>query len=177
MSRVLTLNASYMPLALVDWMRAICLIFQDKAEVVAEGSRTVSSPSKEMKVPAIIRLKSAVYPTKRRVRLSRKNVLLRDGHTCQYCRQTFSKHQMNLDHVQPRSRGGQTRWTNIVASCIPCNTKKGDRTPAEAGMQLLKEPVPPNWTLAQEIAHSIQDIPEAWEPYLAGFLKRSMGKS
>lgn len=175
MSRVLMLNSSYMPLALIDWMRAICLIVQEKAESVVEGDATVSSPSTSMNIPAIIRLNTSVYPTKRRVRLSRKNVLLRDGHTCQYCKQAFSKHMMNLDHVMPRSRGGQTRWTNIVASCIDCNTRKGNRTPEEAGMKLLREPVPPNWTLAQEIAHSIQDIPEAWEPYLAGFLKRSLG--
>lgn len=170
--RVLTLNNSYMPLALIDWMRAICLLFQGKAEMVVESDRTVSSPSTTMAIPAIIRLNRNVYPSKRRVRLSRANVLLRDGNTCQYCGKVFPKSELNLDHVVPRAKGGQTKWTNIVTCCIKHNTEKGDRTPEEAGMRLLRQPEAPGWSLGQEIVQKIHNIPEAWEPYLGMYMKR-----
>jgi 5-methylcytosine-specific restriction endonuclease McrA len=153
-------------------MRAICLMVQGKAEMVAEGTHVVRSPSQEFIVPTIIRLTSAAYPKKRRVRLSRRNVLLRDNHTCQYCGKSFPKHRLNLDHVIPRGQGGTTRWTNIVAACIEDNTRKGNRTPEQAGMRLLSVPEPPKWPLAQEIVHHLSNIPEAWTPYLAHYQKR-----
>lgn len=166
MERVLMLNAAYVPLAVVDWMRAICLLFQGKAEVVEESDQVVRSPSRSIKVPSIVRLTSQAYPKRRRVRLSRRNVLLRDNHVCQYCGQSFPKHMLNLDHVTPKARGGQTRWANIVTACIKDNSRKGDKMPEEAGMIPLRKPEAPNWTLAQEITHHLSNVPEVWKPYL-----------
>jgi 5-methylcytosine-specific restriction endonuclease McrA len=119
-----------------------------------------------MVVPSIIRLKSKAFPKSRKVRLSRKNVLLRDDFTCHYCGQKKAKNLLNMDHVVPRARGGQTRWSNIVTACIECNSRKGDRTLAEAGLKLLRDPLPPNWSMAHKITFHLKDVPKEWVPYL-----------
>lgn len=169
--RVLVVNSSYLPIALIDWMRAVCLLFQNKAEVVVAGTHVVRSPSTEFVVPEVLRLRTSAYPSKRRIRLSRKNVMIRDKHTCQYCGKKLPASQLNLDHVIPRSRGGETKWTNIVACCLEHNARKGNKTPKEAGLRLLRDPLPPNWCLGQEIVENLASgtIPEAW----AGFLPKS----
>lgn len=163
---ILMLNISYMPLGLIDWQKAICLVFQGKAEVVAETDKVVRSPTREYKVPSIIRLNKHVYVKRRGMRLSRKNLLYRDKFTCQYCGKVLPTAKLNMDHVQPKSRGGKTTWENIVAACIVDNSRKGNKTPEEAGMRLMRQPSAPVWTLRDEIRSSIDNIPEEWKIYL-----------
>jgi 5-methylcytosine-specific restriction endonuclease McrA len=169
-SRILMLNSSYLPLGVVTWMKAVRLLWQGKAHVVAETDRVIRSPSTEMKLPSIIRMITNVFVTKTRIRLNRKNVFMRDGYTCQYCGLKFEARHLNLDHVVPISKGGKRIWSNIVTACISDNTKKGSRTPSEAGMELLSKPSLPNWTIFDTISSSINGVvPTGWKDYLPSF--------
>src|SRR5690349_9135805 len=114
MSHALVLNASFEPLHVVSWQRAIQLLFQGKVEVIEESDREIRTVRLTIKVPAVLRLLTYVPLAKKKqiVRFSRINVFLRDNHVCQYCGQTFSKPQLTLDHVIPLVQGGQTSWEN-----------------------------------------------------------------
>jgi hypothetical protein len=100
------------------------------------------------------------------IRLTRRNIFLRDGYTCQYCARRGTPRDLNLDHVMPRSRGGPMTWENVVCSCRVCNLKKGGRTPPEANMRLLRRPVRPRWSPVLALAFS-PGRPAEWEPFLA----------
>ena len=165
MNQILMLNAAYMPVGLVSWMRAICLLVTGRAEVVEGSGKVVRSPTTEVELPAILRLtgKPRFFP--RRVRLSRRNLLARDDHTCQYCARQLPPAGLNMDHVVPRAQGGPTRWENVVTACVRCNDRKGPRTPEQAGFRLLKEPEVPRWTIGQELRRTRGEIPEAGTPY------------
>jgi len=166
--RVLLLNASYEPLKLVTWKRALILYFQEKVEVVEQYDVYVHSSFHRFQVPCIIRLKDFV---KRRHRLqatfSRSNIFRRDAQTCQYCYQIFTEKDLTLDHVIPVSRGGKKTWENIVTACMKCNQKKANKTPQEARMKLLSQPQMPRWQ--PEIAHEKMRLtfPESWSNYLS----------
>lgn len=168
MQNVLMLNMSYLPLGVISWMKAICLLWQGKAEIVEPGTKKVSSPSITMMVPSVIRLKKNIFVKRRSAKLSRKNLLHRDDYTCQYCGKKFSQHNLNMDHVQPKSKGGKTIWENVVLACLDDNSKKGDKTLREAGMRLLKQPENPNWSLIDEIKSSMGKIPDKWVMYIPG---------
>lgn len=105
----------------------------------------IHSVTVALRVPKIIVL--AIYDRlpRKEVKFSRQNVFLRDKHTCQYCAKTLPVGKLNLDHVLPKHKGGKMSWENIVTSCVPCNTRKGNRLPREAGMTLLREPREPRW--------------------------------
>ena len=125
---VLVLNYTYEPLHFTNAKRAITLLLSGKAESVESSPRVVRSPSRAYPLPAVIRL--AVYirkPFLERVAFNKKNILRRDGYTCQYCARRGEK--LTVDHIVPRSRGGQTTWTNVVAACLRCNLFKGNRSP------------------------------------------------
>ncbi len=146
--RSLVLNASMEPLSIVAARRAVVLVLDAKADVVhADGARCRSSRI-EVPVPSVVRLRRYVaVPRRGHVTLSRRGVFARDGGRCQYCGSTAE----NVDHVIPRSRGGQHAWDNVVASCRRCNSRKKDRTPQEAGMRLARAPVAPRpafWLVA-----------------------------
>lgn len=166
MNQILMLNAAYMPVGLITWMRAVCLLVTGRAEVVEGSGQVVRSPTTELELPAILRLKGKPRFFPRRVRLSRRNLLARDDHTCQYCARRMPPARLNMDHVVPRAQGGPTRWENVVTACIRCNDQKGPRTPDQAGLRLLKEPETPRWTIGQELRRTTGEIPEAWTPYL-----------
>lgn len=136
----LQLNNSYQPECTVPWRRAARLVLLQKAELLASYDKTWNGKDK---IPAVIRLVKSYKRKKRAIRFSRYNVYLRDNKTCQYCGQKPGENHINLEHIVPRSRGGKTTWTNIVVSCIDCNSKKGARTPEEAGMKLLRKPEQP----------------------------------
>ena len=102
---------------------------------------------------------------KKEVKFTRHNVFERDRNTCQYCGKIFERHELNLDHVLPRDRGGQTTWENIVCSCIPCNTRKGNRLPYEAGLQLIRKPKRPKWRPFVNISFSRRHH-ESWKHFL-----------
>lgn len=141
--RTLLLTPWMTPHRVISYERAIVLSFLGKVEVVAEYDELIRSPSVTIRAPAVVRQRRARHAGRTRVTFSRLNVFVRDGFTCQYCRVTFDKRELNLDHVMPRSRGGATSWDNVVTSCYPCNQQKAGRTPEEAAMKLLKRPVRP----------------------------------
>jgi 5-methylcytosine-specific restriction endonuclease McrA len=100
------------------------------------------------------------------VRLSRKNIMLRDGHQCQYCQKHLPVRDLNIDHVLPRSRGGADSWENLVTACRPCNLRKGRRTPEEAGMRLSRPPTTPRWNGSMLLLLGRPEPFKEWEPFL-----------
>ncbi len=164
MSHVLVLNASYEPLNVTTVRRALVLVFKEKAEVIEQDSRQLRSAAKRFPWPHVIRLVSYVrVPRVTQRKVSRKALFARDGNRCQYCGTTG---KLTLDHVVPRSRGGNSVWENIVASCAPCNLRKGDRLPHEAQMHPEKKPRPPAPSLF--ITLSAPSVSDRWRPYLRG---------
>ena len=142
-SPVLVLNQNYEPLSVCTVKRAFILVFLDKAEVIeSQNGRVVHSVSQTWAVPSIVRLGLYVSRPPKKILLSRKNIIKRDGHRCQYCGQ--SRTAMTVDHVIPKNRGGVEVWENLVCACVRCNNKKGDRTPDEAKMPLRRLPRRPN---------------------------------
>lgn len=138
---VLVLNQNYQPLNVCNARRAIILLGRGKAETLIDGREHISTVSRRVSIPSVIRL---VYMVKRpmaRRRLSRRAVFYRDGFRCQYCGKQSK--DLTLDHILPRSRKGPHEWENVVSACIPCNHRKAGQTPREANMQLLTKPAAP----------------------------------
>jgi 5-methylcytosine-specific restriction endonuclease McrA len=163
MDRTLVLDLGYQPHRIVSWQRAITMLFQGKVEVVEEYDEIVySGHTLVLRMPAVVRLLQKVARRKA-VRFSRMNVLARDNWTCQYCGHKFPTRALNYDHVIPRSQGGKTGWENIVTACYGCNDRKANRTPRQAGMRLLRQPVKPT-SLPVVALHfdPASSIPEAW---------------
>jgi len=164
---VLVLNRLWQAVNTCSVRRAFTLLYQGHAQVVSTDEQenflthdytswrdfSRSNPETDMvrtislniRIPRIIVLLLFERLPKKEVKFTRHNVFERDKNTCQYCAKTFERSDLNLDHVLPRDRGGQTTWENIVCSCIPCNTRKGNRLPHEAGMQLIRKPKRPKW--------------------------------
>jgi 5-methylcytosine-specific restriction endonuclease McrA len=139
--QVLVLNITYEPLAIVTVKRAMRLLTTRKAEVVETGTILLRSARDQIAAPLVVRLlRYAQTRRMRRPQVSRTLVLLRDGETCQYCGCRPGRAELTLDHIVPRAQGGQTRWENVVAACRPCNARKADRTPEQAGMPLQTTP-------------------------------------
>ena len=137
------LNADYTYLNTVPWQRAIKLLVKEKAEVLKEDDRQITNcdSSCQYKIPLVLKLVQLVKTVYRnKVPYSRKNVFIRDNHTCQYC---GTHEQLSIDHVMPVSRGGKTEFENCVTSCVKCNISKGNRTPQEARLKLYKHPYEP----------------------------------
>ena len=168
MEQTLLLNASYEPLKIVNWQKAITLLCQGKVEVVREYDREIRAVSFTLRLPSVIRLLRYIK-IKRRfdyVPFSRANIYARDDHTCQYCGDSFSTNDLTFDHVVPVAHGGRKDWENIVTCCVTCNRKKGGRTPAEAGMTLLRMPKRPASAPAIRITVGLRNAPESWRDYL-----------
>ena len=147
--RTLVLNAGYEPLAVVSFRRALMLVMNGKAVVLArDDAHPVIGIHEAFERPSVIVLRRYVrVPHSRQVPLTRRGVLRRDGNRCAYCGGFAS----TIDHVMPRSRGGPTSWENCVAACGECNRTKADRTPGEAGMRLRTRPVRPRWTAVMRV--------------------------
>ncbi|MDH7516273.1 MAG: HNH endonuclease [Bacteroidota bacterium] len=161
--RVLILNQSYEPITVCNVQKAVILVYLEKAEIVATADgKVIRSPSTAFPFPSVIRLTQYKRVPYRRIILSRKNILRRDNHCCQYCGTTAAP--ITVDHVIPRSQGGTDTWENLVAACIRCNNLKGDRTPEKAGMRLRSIPRRPSHV--SFIIHSAGTVDEAWRPYL-----------
>jgi len=161
---VLLLNFTYEPLGIVDLARAVRLLFARKVEVVHRGDRDVQTTSIAFPLPSVVRMLYYVRRARKRVALTKKNVLLRDDYTCAYCL-ARGGHDMTVDHVVPRSRGGSSAWENLVACCSACNARKRDRTPAEARMPLRRAPREPRcipWVVVRR-----NTAPDEWWKYLA----------
>jgi 5-methylcytosine-specific restriction endonuclease McrA len=163
---VLVLNSTYEPINVTTARRAIVLILKGTARPEEVTSRIVRSAHVAIPIPSVIRLLEYVHVPFERKELSRKNVLLRDGYTCQYCGRRFPSSELTVDHVIPRSKGGRTSWDNVVAGCRRCNVRKGNRTPEEAGMTLLKHPRALSWRVSHQILAHLGRQQEAWRKYL-----------
>ncbi len=162
MRRSLVLNASYEPLSIVSSRRAVCLVIADKADMVEADGEFLRSERLTMSSPAVIRLRYMVSAPRRRIAsVSRRAVFARDDYRCQYC----GNHADSIDHVVPRSRGGRDVWDNLAAACRPCNSKKRNRTPDEAGMRLIRPCRAPRATAWIVVGGSL--VPDTWKPYLA----------
>jgi len=168
MSRTtLLLNASYEPLGIISWKKAVCLWVTDKVEIVREyDDFDLSSVSITIKCPAVVRLLKYVKNARRKVKFSRINVFARDNFSCQFCGCQPGTHDLTYDHVVPKSRGGRTCWTNIVTACYSCNAKKADRTPKEAKMPLKKLPVKPKERTPGTFVLHMPKTPDAWRDFL-----------
>jgi 5-methylcytosine-specific restriction endonuclease McrA len=162
--RVLVLNASFEPINVCTMRRATVLVLKSRAEILERKQGSLHSERITLERPCVIRLVRYVRIPRdvHRRKITRKAVLARDAWTCQYC--GHQAHGLTVDHVIPRSRGGESVWENIVASCAPCNRKKGSRTPHEARMHPSRKPKPPGPTVFIRIASP--RIPENWQAYL-----------
>ena len=162
MARVLVLNASYQPLSVVATRRAVVLVLNQKATVVVGRNEIWNSEHRKFEIPSVVRLNRFVkVPYRRAAPVTRRAVFGRDGHRCQYCGSAAE----SIDHVLPRSKGGNHTWENVVACCRPCNIRKGDRSPAEAGFRLAASPRPPR-RYAWIYASTGYQVDPDWQPYL-----------
>lgn len=167
-SQVLVLNQNYEPLNITSMRRAVTLLHLGKAEVVAENGRALHTVSQSMPAPAVVRLSHYVRRPYPELRVTRRGILARDAHSCQYCGATDVP--LTLDHVLPSSRGGNNDWTNLVACCVACNNRKGNRTPDEAEMPLRRAPVRPRIAPCLSYAKFVAGIKDPyWHTYLAPF--------
>jgi 5-methylcytosine-specific restriction endonuclease McrA len=168
MARALVLNATFEPLCVVPTRRALVMVLAEKAEPVHGTGRIVHSERLQLEEPSVVRLRRFVrVPFPRRRSLNRRAVFVRDNHTCQYCGAPAD----SLDHVVPRSRGGEHSWENVVAACSRCNTTKRDRLLHETSMRLLHPPRQPKhsaWFLLAD-----RGVPSTWVPYLDPAVARS----
>lgn len=166
-TRSLLLNASYEPMRIVSWQKALVLWFQDKVEVLEYHPTFARSVRSSFQLPSILRLKTYVRPRRNEtIRFCRENVYIRDNFTCQYCGEQGAPKLLTLDHVVPASMQGKKSWTNVVTACRDCNQEKADRTPKEAGMPLLTEPRAPTWLPVVAVELKPGQVPSTWLQYL-----------
>ena len=158
--KVLVLNASFLPINITSWRRAMSLIYKGKAIGVVYNGKVING---RFRLPEVIRLTHYVFVPFSDVVFSRKNIFLRDNHTCQYC---GARHpvELTMDHIVPKSEGGAFVWENLVCACRACNSRKRNRTLAESGMKLRRQPKRPDrdfWLKKKSVS-----CPPEWEPYL-----------
>jgi len=181
-SAVLVLNSLYQAVQVTGVRRAFRLFYGGRARALAPDfqsydfenwcdlplradDRVIHTPSQTIRIPRVIQLVRYDRLPKREIRFTRRNIFYRDRCHCQYCGKPFPQKHLNLDHVVPLSRGGASSWDNVVCACIECNTKKGARTPLQAGMRLIRRPKKPaghpmwrgNW---------IGPCPDEWRTFL-----------
>lgn len=180
-ARVLVLNRNWVPVATTSVRGAFGLLCRGVAFVVctetyechdlprwlgrpASGGPSVGTPRGSVLAPEVIVLSWGGGRPRADVSFTRRNLFRRDGYRCQYCGENVRNREKSIDHVVPRSRGGQTSWENCVLSCLPCNYAKGDRTPREAGLSLVARPARPSWTPLAET--DLQEVPPGWKGFL-----------
>jgi 5-methylcytosine-specific restriction endonuclease McrA len=166
MEPVLLLNASFEPLRVINWKRALTLVFAGKVEVVEEYTREVHSISLAVRLPAVVRLLTLIRVRGTGVKFSRQNIYARDNYECQYCGCQPSVSELTYDHIIPRAHGGPTDWTNIVTCCITCNRRKGGKSLEQSGMHLRHLPRKPTWQPYVAMALGMRNPPESWRGYL-----------
>lgn len=164
---VLVLNQNYEPLNVCSVRRALVLVLGGKAELLEAGRGLISSATRAFPFPSVIRLVHLIKRPRPRVKLTRREIFLRDGYTCQYCGARSTS--LTIDHVIPRSRGGLHTWDNVVAACQPCNHRKGGKSVAEARMQLQAQPHEPRagryYTIERRLDAAFDD---EWGKFLPG---------
>jgi 5-methylcytosine-specific restriction endonuclease McrA len=179
---VLVLNSLYQAVQVTGVRRAFRLFYAGRAKALASdfvsydfedwcdlppraGDEVIRTPSRTIRIPKVIQLVRYDRLPTREVRFTRRNIFYRDRNRCQYCGKTFQQQELNLDHIVPISRGGTSCWENVVCACIPCNTRKGDRTPSEAGMKMYRRPKKPAGHPILR-AKWIGPCPEEWKTFL-----------
>lgn len=180
---VLVLNRHYQPVHVTNVKRAFSLLYQGVARAIDEQYRlydfsdwyalsaaveeeeSIRTIDRRIRIPRVLVLTAFEKLPKVRVRFSRLNIYARDEDTCQYCGRKRRRADLNLDHVVPRSQGGKTCWENVVCSCIECNLRKGGRTPSQAGIKLLRDPLRPRWTPLLR-GSPVKGAHRAWLPFL-----------
>ncbi len=163
---VLVLNASYEPINVCAARRAIVLILKGVAAAQELSHIIVHSTFDSFRLPSVIRLLEYRRIPHQTRALSRKNILMRDRFTCQYCERTLPSSELTLDHVIPRSKAGESAWENLVTCCHPCNNRKGSRTPQEAGMKLSREPRPFSLHTSRHLMRLLARSDDQWQKYL-----------
>lgn len=160
---VLILNQNYEPLSVTEVKKAFIISYLGKAQIV-ETYRGIklNTVNKSYPVPSIVRLRSYVRISRRRLSPTRKNILKRDGYRCQYCGTKIGP--MTVDHIIPKTMGGRETWENLVCACVKCNTRKGNRSLKEAHFELIRVPRKPHFFY---LLHNIVKAPDpSWRPYL-----------
>ncbi|MBD3373665.1 HNH endonuclease [candidate division KSB1 bacterium] len=160
--RVLLLNANYEPLTIISARKAILLLYMEKVEMIERRELWVRSIHMALPLPSVIRLREYIRLPYRRVELTRRNILKRDGYRCQYC--GSKNRHMTIDHIIPRRRGGLDSWENLVCACIECNHRKGDKSLEQANLKLISRPRRPNRLFF--LRNFIGQDEEPWKPYL-----------
>ena len=163
---VLVLNASYEPINICAARRALVLVLKGVASAEEVTAHAVHSTRRAVALPSVIRLLEYRRIPHQTRSLSRKNILMRDRYTCQYCHRTLPSGELTLDHVVPRSRAGESAWENLVACCNPCNNRKGSRTPEEAGMRLARQPRPFSLHTSRHLMRLLGKSDDQWRKYL-----------
>jgi 5-methylcytosine-specific restriction endonuclease McrA len=159
-SMILVLNADFLPINVTTFKQAFKLVWKGKAEIVEDTGICLNTNVGIYNKPSVIRLVKYAYVPHRKIILSRENIFKRDDGKCGYCNSTKN---LTLDHIKPKSKGGLNTWENLVTCCFSCNSKKGDRTPEQAGMKLLIKPFRPNsFYFISRIYKNKTD----WHPYL-----------
>lgn len=163
---VLVLNASYEPINVCAARRALVLVLKGVATAEEHSPHAVHAARATLKLPSVIRLIDYRRIPQQARALSRKNILMRDKYTCQYCHKCPPAVELTLDHVIPRSRHGESTWENLVACCHSCNNKKGNRTPEEAGMKLARAPRPFSLHTSRHLMRLLGKSDDQWRKYL-----------
>lgn len=162
--KTLVLNKAYYPINVVDWKKAIELSLNDKNIILSKYDEYVSSVSRKFQLPSVIVI-SDYCGMNTVLRYSKQRLFVRDGHICSYCGKRFSRRDLTVDHVHPKSRGGITSWKNCVSACLKCNSKKADKTPTEAGMELKITPFEPRYDYEYFLNWN-GFVPEEWIPFM-----------
>lgn len=163
---VLVLNASYEPINICAARRALVLVLKGVAAAEEVSPHHVHTTRQTIKMPSVIRLLEYRRIPHQTRALSRKNILMRDRYTCQYCGKVMQSGELTLDHVMPRSRAGETTWENLVACCHTCNNRKGNRTPEEANMKLARMPRPFSLHTSRHLMRLLGKSDDQWRKYL-----------
>ncbi len=180
---VLIVNRYFQPVQVTTAKRAMVLLYGGAAHAIdnegdpydfdtwrtlpiSEGDDVIPIVGGALRIPRVLHLQKYDRTPRATIRLTRKNLMVRDAHQCQYCGKTPPVRDLNIDHVLPRSRGGPDSWENLVTACRMCNLRKGWKTPEEANMRLARNPFRPKWSTAAQIILGTQTTFKEWEPYL-----------
>ena len=172
-AETLLLGQGYEPIGKISWEKAVTLFFKNKIEILEEYSdKDIRSVSITIKMPAVVRFLKSFTRRKSKVRFSRQNIYTRDKGRCGYCGIKLKRSEATYDHVIPKSRGGKTNFLNILIACVPCNTKKSNKTPEEVGLKMINKPIQPNYNQFEYrfTFDYKKDVPKEWLSYLGDVL-------
>lgn len=161
----LVLNCGFQPVGSISWKKAIVMIMTGKATMVESYDIPIRSQKETIACPSVISISKSIPHKRNMVTFSRNNIFARDKLTCQYCYKRFKKEQLTLDHVVPQCRGGKTNWSNIVTSCLKCNSKKSDKSLIQSGYRLKTQPKKPS-SVTWIYKFDEDEIPQGWRKYL-----------